>query len=206
MAFSGSTIRSRRTVMETELPDPRRASTATWCSAQCRDTPFTWRQTESGTTLTSVGSSSNSCTDNSSLGNCCPAKAQLIPCRAGSTPCSCRGTRPHLLPAREFLCTRTAAQEALTTRATCLRPGQPLPSTVKALSEKLSPHRELQPPYHLYHPCRQQTPRQITTHTELSPPTNLSTTQVDTTSCSPLRRTSTSSYPETPISFPSIQN
>lgn len=42
MAFSGSTIRSRRTVMETVAPELRRASTAVWCSASCRSTPFTW--------------------------------------------------------------------------------------------------------------------------------------------------------------------
>lgn len=41
MAFSGSTIRSRSTVMETVAPELRRASTAVWCSAWWRSTSFT---------------------------------------------------------------------------------------------------------------------------------------------------------------------
>lgn len=52
MAFSGSTICSRSTVIETVAPELRKASTAVWCSASWRSTPFTWEtQTENVTDL-----------------------------------------------------------------------------------------------------------------------------------------------------------
>lgn len=40
-AFSGSTMRSRHTRICTAVPAPLSASTASWCSAPCRATPFT---------------------------------------------------------------------------------------------------------------------------------------------------------------------
>lgn len=40
-AFSGSTMRSRHSRMCTVVPAPLSASTAWWCSASCKATPFT---------------------------------------------------------------------------------------------------------------------------------------------------------------------
>lgn len=54
MAFSGSTICSRSTVIETVAPELRNASTAVWCSASWRSTPFTWETNKTELTCTAL--------------------------------------------------------------------------------------------------------------------------------------------------------